>query len=63
MLKDKASKEVNLVLDRDKMFDICPECGEKMKHRYARDRYEDDSAHVRWCHNCDTAYIWYHNYD
>jgi len=62
MVMEKALSEVRLTLGKDELFNACPDCGEEMEHRWARDLYEDDSAPVRWCHKCDKAYIWYHSY-
>lgn len=58
----KAKTEEVFTLGKDKLFNMCPSCGEEMEHRWQQGLYYDDSSPVRWCHRCDKAYIWRHSY-
>ena len=54
--KEKAKQEIILSKGED-IFDDCPCCHEELEHRWQHNEYGDFNP-VRWCHSCDTAWIW-----
>ncbi len=54
----KMKTETYLTLHVDKMFGFCPYCGKKLKEAWQPTQTYDESNHVRYCPDCDTAWVW-----